>query len=92
MSEGMSDCAFFSDKGACDLMLKITTTLFFCSTTTFYAGNGDLLLTKYRPVCHDRPIWLYNQSGATELLIMRDFHYGRMSFKSVIITLRAVHS
>ena len=27
-------------------------------------------------------IWCYNQSGVTELLIMRDPHYGRMCFKS----------
>ena len=28
-------------------------------------------------------LWYYNQSGATELLLMRDFRYGRMCFKSV---------
>ena len=33
----------------------------------------------------------YNQSGATELLIMRDSHYGRMCFKS-FKTLEALHS
>ena len=28
-------------------------------------------------------LWYYNQSGVTELLIMRDTYYGRMCFKSV---------
>ena len=28
-------------------------------------------------------LWYYNQSGVTELLIMRHPHYGRMCFKSV---------
>ena len=28
-------------------------------------------------------LWYYNQSGVTELLIMRDPHYGRMCLKSV---------
>ena len=28
-------------------------------------------------------LWRYSQSGVTELLIMRDPHYGRMCFKSV---------
>ena len=36
-------------------------------------------------------LWCYNQSGVTELLIMRDHHYGRMFFKSVK-TLGALHS
>ena len=33
----------------------------------------------------------YNQSGVTELLIMRDAHYGRMCFEAVK-TLGALHS
>ena len=36
-------------------------------------------------------LWCYTQSGVTELLIMRNPHYGRMCFKSVK-TLGAVHS
>ena len=36
-------------------------------------------------------LWCYYQSGVTELLIMRDSHYGRMCFKSDK-TLRALHS
>ena len=28
-------------------------------------------------------LWYYNQLGATELLIMRDFNHGRMCLKSV---------
>ena len=35
-------------------------------------------------------LWYYNQSGVTDLLIMRDLHYGRMCFKSVK-SLRALH-
>ena len=41
-----------------------------------------LLFIKYRRIIMVG-IWYYNQSGATELLIMSDFHYGRMCFKSV---------
>ena len=36
-------------------------------------------------------IWCYNQSGVTEMLIMRDPYYDRMCFKSVK-TLGALHS
>ena len=35
-------------------------------------------------------LWYYNQSGVTELLIIRDPHYGRMCFESVE-TLEALH-
>ena len=28
-------------------------------------------------------LWYYDRSGATELVIMRVFYYGRMCFKSV---------
>ena len=28
-------------------------------------------------------LWSYNQSGVTDILIMRDPHYGHMCFKSV---------
>ena len=38
----------------------------------------------------DQLSWCYNQSGVTELLIMRDPHYGRMCFQSVK-TLGALH-
>ena len=51
---------------------------------------GELLFIKYRPTIMVG-IWCYNQSGATELLVMRDFHYGRMCFESVK-TLGALHS
>ena len=30
-------------------------------------------------------LWYYNQSGATELLIMRDFNFGLMCFKLYIL-------
>ena len=36
-------------------------------------------------------LWCYNQSGVTELLIMRDPHDGRMCFKS-FKTLGTLHS
>ena len=36
-------------------------------------------------------LWYYNQSGVTELLILRDPQYDRMCFKSVK-TLRVLHS
>ena len=53
-----------------------------CSTTTFYAGNGELLLTNYRPIIMVG-LWCCNQSGVTELLILKNPHYGHMCFKSV---------
>ena len=56
-----------------------------------YCSSGmELLFIEYRTVIMVG-VWYYNQSGATELLIMRDFHYGRMSFKT-FKTLRALHS
>ena len=66
---------------------------FLCPITTFWARNGELLLIKYRPIIMVG-LWCYNQSGVTELLIMRDpYHhdYGQMCFKSVK-TLEALHS
>ena len=50
----------------------------------------ELLLTKYRPIVMVG-ICYYIESGVTELLIMRDPHYGRMCFKSVK-TPGALHS
>ena len=40
---------------------------------------------------HGIGLWSYNQSGVTELLIIKDPHYGRMCFKSVK-TLGTLHS
>ena len=40
---------------------------------------------------HGSPIRYYNQSGVTELLIIRDFHSGGMCFKPVE-TIGALHS
>ena len=51
-------------------------------SSTGLAGNGELLLIKYRPIIMVG-LWCYNQSGVTELLIMGDPHYDRMCFKSV---------
>ena len=59
-------------------------------TTTSLAWNGELLLIKYRPIIMVGR-WCYNQSGVTDLFIMRDPHYGRMCIKSVK-TLVALHS
>ena len=47
--------------------------------TTFQERNGELLLIKYRLIIMVG-LWCYNQSDVTELLIMRDPHYGRMCF------------
>ena len=58
--------------------------------STIQAGNGYLLLVKYRPIIMVG-LWYYNQAGVTELLIIRDPHYGRMCFKSAK-TLGALHS
>ena len=43
--------------------------------------NEELLLTKCGPIIMVG-IWCYNQSGVTEVLIIRDPHYSRMCFKS----------
>ena len=61
-----------------------------CFVRPLQAGNGELFLIKYRSIiivglCY------YNQSGVTELLIMKNPHYVRMCFKSVK-TLGALHS
>ena len=71
------------------MKLRHTTTLFALSDHyTLSRVLVDQVQTNY----HGRPMVLYiNQSGVTELLIMRDFHYGRMCFKSVE-TLGALHS
>ena len=60
-----------------------------CQNTTFLAGNG-VIVDQVQPI-NMIGLWCYNQSGMTELLIMRDPHYGRMCFKSVK-TLGALHS
>ena len=69
--------------------LKHTTTLFAMSDHYILSREWELLLIKYRPIIMVG-LWCYNQSGVTELLIMRDPHYGRMCFKSVK-TLGALH-
>ena len=74
--------------------MKLYNLLILTKNTLFFfvrpAGNGNLLLIKYKPIIMVG-LMRYNQSGVTELLIMRDSHYGRMCFKSVK-TLGALHS
>ena len=59
---------------------------------SLYVHKGGLkpdsfhLLTKYRPI-----IYIFILSGVTQLLIIRNSHFGRMCFKSVK-TLRVLHS
>ena len=62
------------------------------TTTLFSLSDHDILSREWRVFVHQVQtiiimvgICNYNQSGATKLLIMRDFHYGRMCFKSVKI-------
>ena len=69
------------------------------TTTLFSLSDHDILSREWRFIAHQVQIkyhgrlmvGYYNQSGATELLIMRDPHYDRMCFKSVK-TLGALHS
>ena len=68
--------------------LKHTTTLFYLSDHNIL--SQELLLIKYRLIIRVG-IWCCNQSGVTELLIMRNPHYGRMCFKSAK-TLGDLHS
>ena len=58
--------------------------------TALQSGNGKLLWTYYGSIIMVG-LWCYNQSGVTELLIMRDSNHFRMCFKSVK-TLRVLHS
>ena len=71
-------------------IIKHATTLFSLSDHYILDGNGELLFIKCRPIIM-AGLWCYNQSGATELLIMSDFYYGLICFKSVK-TLGALHS
>ena len=64
------------------LELKHTTTLFVLCDHYILSRNGELLMIKYRTIIMVG-LWCYNQSGMTELLIMREPHYGRTCFKSV---------
>ena len=73
-----------------EFLLKHTTTLCPLSDHDILSRNVELVLIKYRPIIMV-DLWYYNQSVATELLIMSAIHYGRMSFKSGK-TLGALHS
>ena len=71
-------------------MLKHTTTLFPLSDHYILSREWKVIVDQVQTNHHGWPC-CYNQSGVTELLIMSDFHYGRMCFKSVK-TLGAPHS
>ena len=63
----------------CDFTdLPMFKTHHYIPTTTFLAGNGELLLIKYRPIIMVGPYNAIIKSGVTDLFIMRDSHYGRM--------------
>ena len=70
--------------------LKHTTTLFALSDHYILSREWRDIVDQVQTNYHGRPMVLF-QSGVTELLIMRDTHYGRMCFKSVK-TLGALHS
>ena len=71
-------------------VLKHTTTFFSLSDHYILSREWRVIVDLVQTNYHGRPMIL-NQSGVTELLIMRDFHYGIMCFKSVK-TLGALHS
>ena len=76
---------------ACVLRLKHATTLFSLSGHYILSRQWRMsLLTKYRSILL-ADLWCYNQAGVTDLLIMRDPHYGRPCFMSVK-TLGVLHS
>ena len=72
-------------------ILKHTTTLFSLSDHYILSREWRVIIDQVQTNYHGKPIWCYNQSGMTELLIIRDPHYARMCFKSVKI-LGALHS
>ena len=63
--------------------LKHTTTLFSLSDHYILSREWWVIVDQLHTNYHGRPM-VYNQSGVTELLIMRDTDYGRMCFKSVL--------
>ena len=70
---------------------KHTTTLFSLSDHDFLSREWRVIVDQvYIPIMMV-DLWYYNQSGATEQLIMSAFHYCQMCFKSVK-TLGALHS
>ena len=55
-------------------------------TTLYYLSDPDILSREWRVNVEYHgsiDLWYYNQSRVTELFIMRNPHYYRMSFKSV---------
>ena len=67
------------------VVLKHTTTLFALSDHYILSRGWRFIVDHVQTNYHGIMVglWCYNQSGVTELLIMRDPHYGRMCFKSV---------
>ena len=63
--------------------LKHNTTLFSLSDHYILSREWRVIVDQLQTNYHGRPM-VYNQSGVTELLIMRDPHYGRMCFASVL--------
>ena len=76
--------------GSIENELKHTTTLFSLSDHYILSREWRVIVDQYTPIIMVG-LRCYNQSGVTELFIMRDPHYGRMCFKSVK-TLGPVHS
>ena len=70
--------------------LKHTTTLFALFDHDILSWEGRVVVDQIHINYHGRHM-RYDQSDATELLIIKDPHYGRMCFKSVK-TLEALHS
>ena len=64
------------------LRLKHTTTLFSLSDHYILSREWRVIVDQVQTNYHGGQ-WCYNQSGVTELLIMRDPHCGRMCFKSL---------
>ena len=71
-------------------VLKHTTTLYSLSEHYILSREWRVIDDQVHTNYHGRPL-CYKQSGVTELLIMKDPHYGRMCFKSVK-TLGALYS
>ena len=75
----------------CYYMLKHTTTLFALSDHYILSGGWRVIVDQVQTNYHGMvDLWCYNQSGVSELLIIRDSHYGRMCFK-LFKTLGALH-
>ena len=63
--------------------LKHTATLFALSDHYILSREWRVIVNQVQTNYRGIGLWYYNQSGVTELLIMRGHYYGRMCFKSV---------